>query len=336
MAAASPNISLLFRTALLIALVSSFFSPPFSAAQGTRSETDLSTLTRERERLSADYEEYQQTLEKLGVDDTNPTQSSNPAVRNLAMEMVGIKSRIIVIIEKELTLLQAQIVEAKSVATEVGPLTEQDVESRPLRTTTPDYSVEREEENVARLLNILAQHYAEAEAAAKAMPSEEELALRKAARLDAASLALIPYSADKVRLSGAEGSTALARVSQRLSDSNIPESRHQIARICSIKTRLQGALISSETRSLQAVGKNNYIAKVRLQPGDTTIEVGGDRWDVQLPKDISSMNYLITLYIPPTGKPEFHIFSIPDLMAQDNPYIPDWLPTEFDLPPTAG
>jgi len=336
MASPCQTVSLLWKLALSIVLVCGLFFPSLGYAQSSGVDADLIQLTKERERLSAKYEEYRKNIELLAGDDPNPAQSSNPAVRKLAVAMVETKSRIITIIEKEVTLLQDQIVEAESIATEVGPLTEQDAETRPLRTTVPDYSMEQEEENVERLLSILAQQYAELEEDLSTLSDREELVTEKAVQQDAAALAHIPFSPDKVRLSGAEGSAALARVSQRLSNEKIPQSRHNIARICAIKTRQNGTLVSSVNRSLKPVGKNNYVAKVRLQPGDTSIQIGGDRWEVRLPKDINSMNYLITLYIPPSGKPEFHIFSIPDLLAQDSPYIPPWLPPEFALSPSAG
>ena len=176
----------------------------------------------------------------------------------------------------------------------------------------------------------------ELQEAARTLPSEEELAARAAAQLDAERLSRIPFSIDKVRLNGAEASTALSQITQRLSDPNIPESRRDIAPICGIRTQLFGTLIASERRSLKPVGKNHYIARVRLQPGDTTLRIRGNSWEVQLPKDVNAGDYLITLYAPPGTPPELHLFAVDDLLAEQDPHIPAWLPAEINLSPRAG
>lgn len=325
------------RSAVFYALMTCvlLFSP-FSNGQSASVEVELNALTSERETLTNELAQYQKTLAILGVDQSNPEQSSNPAVRNLVTEMTRIKSKIISITEREVTLLQEQITAANAVSAETEAQNRAAAESRPLRTHTRDYSVVREAENVARLLSLIANHYTELQESMRTLPSAEELALRDAAQQDAATLALIPFSADKVRLNGSEGSTALAQVTQRLNDNNFPESRRDIALICSIRTRLYGALIASENRSLIPVGKNHYVAKVRLQPGDSTLRVGSDRWEVRLPENISAQDYLITFYNPPWGKSEFHIFSIEGLLAEDKPHIPAWLPAGIQLKPRVG
>ena len=206
----------------------------------------------------------------------------------------------------------------------------------PGQSAVAESAAAREAEEVVRLLALLSNHYSELEESKRILPSAEELALRDAARIDADKLAKIPFSTDKVRLNGEEANTALARMSQRLSDDGIPESRRDIALICSIKTRLYGTLIASENRSLKPVGKNNYIAKVRLQPGKSTLRVGESRWEIHLPQNINATDYLITMYTPPLAEPEFHVFSISDLLAQKKPHIPAWLPPEFKLKSTAG
>jgi hypothetical protein len=125
-------------------------------------------------------------------------------------------------------------------------------------------------------------------------------------------------------------------MTRRLTDKNIPESRRDIALICSIETRLFGTLIASENRSLKPAGKNQYVARVRLQPGESTLRVGNDHWDVSLPRDMNAADYLITLFAPPDKTPEFHVFSIADLLELDKPHIPAWLPTGINLNPSAG
>ena len=78
---------------------------------------------------------------------------------------------------------------------------------------------------------------------------------RETAQREADALQRIPYSASKVRLTGAEASASLAEISQRLMDNRIPESRRDIAPIFAIRTHLFDTLIVSENRSLKPVGK---------------------------------------------------------------------------------
>ena len=189
---------------------------------------------------------------------------------------------------------------------------------------------------VSRLLNLLTDYYDDLRESLNKMPSAEELARREADQEDAASLAEIPFSADKVRLNGAEGITALARIAERLGDDGIPESRRDIAPICGIKTRRFGTLVASENRSLKPVGKNQYIARVRLQPGDTTLRINTHKWELKLPQNISASDYLVTLLLPKSGAPELHVFAIDDLLAEDPPYIPTWLPQELNIKPKGG
>jgi hypothetical protein len=312
---------------------------PISSGQIAAAEGKLTALTQEREALSNELEQYQKTMEILGAHESDPGQSNNPAVRNLAVEMVKIKTQLIRTIEQEVAQLQAQISTAKEVAATVEPQEITEMESRELSTMYPDSalaSINREEENVARLLTLLARHYSELQESLRNQPSPEELAARTAAQNDAFTLSHIPYSVNKIRLSGSEGSTALALMTQRLDDPKIPVSRRNVALIFSIRTRVDGTLIASENRSLKPVGKHHYIAKVRLQPGDTSIHVGNKHWEIQLPENMTTANYLITLYSPRSGKPEFHIFSVADLLAQENPYIPAWLPSELHLTAAEG
>jgi len=94
---------------------------------------------------------------------------------------------------------------------------------------------------------------------------------------------------------------------------------------------LFGQLVGSESRSLTAVGKNHYVARVRLQPGNTTLIILDDRWEVRLPDHVNGRDFLITFYRPPVGEPELHAFAIDDLLALDRPHIPAWLPDELNI-----
>jgi hypothetical protein len=196
--------------------------------------------------------------------------------------------------------------------------------------------LDQEAENVERLHNLLENYEVELQESARISLASEEIARRELAQHEAETLNKTPFSVDKVRLTGSEASTALAHISQRLVDPRIPESRRDIAPICNIKTRLLKTLISVENRSLKPVGKNHYIARVRLQPGETTISILSDQWEVDLPQHANAQDFLITLYRPQEGTTELHVFAVDDLLATGGAHIPVWLPDELDIKTQAG
>ncbi len=307
----------------------------------------LQRLTEQRLMQTAELDEYRKTLATLQTDGTPPEQSPNPAIRKLAVEAVALKQQLIEVTEQEVTLLQQQIVAARSKTTpttgempdsaaNAQPPLGNSIESKPLRTYNIDDTQEREAENVERLHSLLEGYYVELQESARILPTAEEIARRETAQRDAETLNKIPFSVDKVRLTGSEASTALANISQRLMDPRIPESRRDIAPICIIKTRLFDTLVGSENRSLKPIGKNHYLARVRLQPGDTTISVLSHQWEIRLPQHAEARDFLITFFRPVDGTPELHVFAIDDFLAADKPHIPAWLPAELDIKKTAG
>ena len=86
---------------------------------------------------------------------------------------------------------------------------------------------------------------------------------------------------------------------------------------------------------MKPVGKHHYVARIRMQPGDTTLRIFNHRWEINLPSDGSSAEYLFTLYAPPAATAELHVFAVDDLLAEDTPHIPAWLPDELGLKPRA-
>lgn len=331
------------RATTIAALICTLLLPQQSTGQSPEVEKRLNMLTQERKSLAGELAQYKKTLLLLSTDEPNPEQSSDPAIRTLAQEMSSLKSDIAAVAEQEVTLLQEQIAAAHAanankseVADGAASAGNDEFESRPSGSPTRDYSEAREAENVARLMTLLSTHYTERQDSLHTSPTSAELTVRDVAKQDADTQAKIPFSADKVRLNGPEGSASLANMTRRLTDGNIPESRRNIAAICSIKTRLYGSLIASENRSLKPVGKNHYIAKIRLQPGDSTLQVGSNQWEIHLPQDINADDYLVTLYAPPSENPELHIFSVNDLLAVDKPHIPAWMPSSIELKPIAG
>lgn len=323
--------------ALLAALACALVAP-LAGSQGE----ELSALTEERQALTTELEQYRKTLDILHKEESPAEQSSNPAVRTLAAEAARISERLVAIARQEVILLQHQI-SAASAVEQASPVTtvpasavREAVESKPLRTLEEKDALSREAGEVKRLQGLLNNYYVEKRESARTMPSDEEMARREAARVDAQKLAKIPFSVDKVRLNGAEGSTALGQITERLSDPAVAETRRDIAPICSIKTYLYGALVGSDNRSLTPVGKNHFVARIRLQPGDTTLRIRDHRWEVRLPQNVSALDFLVTFYSPPGSLPELHIFSVDDLMAQEDPHIPAWLPDDFNISSGAG
>lgn len=331
-------------------LVVALFSNTLSAQPAATTRT-LSQLTSERLMLTAELNQFQTTLDMVHTDGTPPEQSPNSAVRTLAIGAVALKRQLIAITEQEVALLQQQIITSRqhtytpdNAVAAVATAEPNRIASEPEapaanthRDTTGDKPTRAQEaETVERLHNLLENYYVELEESDQILPTAEEIAQREAARHDAATLNEIPFSVDKIRLSGPEGSAALARISQRLVDPRIPESRRDVAPICTIKTRLLDTLIGVENRSLKPVGKNHYILRVRLQPGDTTISILSDQWEVQLPQDGNAQDFLITLYNPVGGTPELHVFAVDDLLATGKPHIPAWLPEELGLKTTTG
>jgi hypothetical protein len=51
---------------------------------------------------------------------------------------------------------------------------------------------------------------------------------------------------------------------------------------------------------------------------------------------VNASDFLITLYAPPDSPPELHLFAIDDLVAEDNPHIPAWLPADIPIKPRPG
>lgn len=194
----------------------------------------------------------------------------------------------------------------------------------------------REAERVERLRGLLAAYHQEEQESARFLPSAREIARREAAQKDAQKRTKIPFSSDQVRLNGSQGSAALIQITQRLTDPTIAESPRDVAPTCSIETYLFGSLVGGESYSLQSVGKNHFIARVRLQPGTTTLRILEQNWEVKRPENASASNFLITLYSPPGSKPELHLFAVDELLAEKDAHIPAWLPEELKIKTLAG
>jgi len=315
------------------------------AAQTAGTDDDLSAilqqLTDEKHVLTSELEQFHKTLALLQSSNTPMGEESNPAVRSLTEEAAVLKERLIAITEKEVSLLQRQLSAYRSEPTVAMTEAEQvqrdrAMESKPLSMQKVRYNETQEANSVDRLQGLLDDYYTELEETSNIAPTATEIEARETAQREADALKRIPYSASKVRLTGAEASASLAEISRRLMDKRIPESRRDIAPIFAIRTHLFDTLIVSENRSLKPVGKNHYIARLRIQPGDTTLTIFSDEWTLRLPHHANARDFLITLHKPLEGKPELHVFAVDDLLALKHAHLPAWLPDELDIPKNAG
>ncbi len=302
-----------------------------SANGNETGDANLQTLALERDLIEAELTQLEKTVALLQGSTRSGQGESSAAVKRLNGDILELKQQLLNVSQQEVALLSSDLsaLEAAELAPQVTQRI-QAIESKPLP-AGPSYSAELEQAQVAKLHQLLRQYKVDEEAAKQTEPTADELAQRAAASRDADRLSRIPFNAGKVRLSGAEGSTALAQISERLSDTSIPESRRDTAPLASIKTYLFGSLIFSERRSLKPVGKHHYMTKVHLQPGDTTVRLQGFRWEISLPEDVHTSEYLVTLYKPPGHSPELHIFSVDELLGASDAHIPAWLPQEFGI-----
>jgi len=182
-----------------------------------------------------------------------------------------------------------------------------------------------EEARVARLQFLLRDYYTRQERAGN-VDAEGTVERRPAAAEPAPA-----HAGQRTLLSGADGSLVLAEFNRRLSDPALPESGRDVAPICSIRTYLYGNLIAGEQRSFQPVGKYQYLLKQHLQPGVTTVKLPGHSWELHVPEDSQSQEYLLTLYQPPGEEPRLHAFPLAELRATRDAHIPPWLADDLDL-----
>ncbi len=288
----------------------------------------LRSLALERDLVAAELEQLQQTVELLRASQG----PDSAAVQRLQGDITELKQRLIEVSRRQIALLETGLEAAETAPSGAStPAMPEILESKPLP-PAPAPAPRSEEAQVARLHALLQQHEREEAAARQVAPSAEEIEQRSAASVDASRLSRIPFSPNKVRLSGVEGSSALAMISARLADPAVPESRRDTAPIASIKTYLFGTLIASESRSLKPVGKQHYVARLHLQPGDTTVRMQGYRWEISLPEDLHTREYLIVLYRPAGSTPNLHVFPVDEWLAAEDTHVPAWLPAEFRQP----
>ena len=304
------------------------------SAQAGSVAVELDALRREMAALERDISQYRITLEQLAPDAADGAAVSNPAIAKLQEEYDRLNEERARLRQQEMALLQSDDTDDKEAALErAEDLTP---ESKPIRHHTTYYTAQEEERSVERLLVLLDRHNRDEQKSMEPEPDPALAALEAAVERDAKALSRIPFSADKVRLSGAEGNIALAQISERLANPDVPASRHDFALICNLQTRLDGQLTSTSTRSLQPVGKNHYLARITLPPGETSFTVRDHKWHVRLPRDIGNTEFLVTLYAPASIPPELHVIPLDEIVAQKTIAFPSWFPPELGLTPDAG
>ena len=190
--------------------------------------------------------------------------------------------------------------------------------------------------DVQRLHSLLAAYHGEMEAYDRTAPAADQGGADEPGRNSANNVATLPFSPGKIHLNGAEASAVLSRISMRLAEAEPEDARQDSAPEYSIETHLYGTLVGSDSRSLKAVGKNNFVGRARLLPGQTTVRILEHSWELTLPKDASAKDVLVTFYSPTEGEPELYIFAIDDLLAEKNPHIPHWLTDGLKITTRAG
>ena len=170
--------------------------------------------------------------------------------------------------------------------------------------------------DAARLKQLLAAHY-------------EEEAEYDASSADAAAVemeeAVVTLDGYKVRLSGNEGVLAVQQIDERLGNTASGERVRARDLVFHVETRLNGALVTSRSHNLRALGQDQYVARIPLNPGTARITVRGDEWQVELDSTAGG-EYLITLYRPDDNKPQLHLIPLTDLEAATMSELPSWLP----------
>jgi hypothetical protein len=284
-------------------------------------DDELAALTRQRESLGFELEQYQRTIEVLRA---APGASAEATISRLTTAVLDIKRRLIEITTAEVALLERQIASTAEAARE----SERQAGGAG---TASEPTLAQERERVARLLQLIATYYADLEELNRSMPAQAQIDSRRRALASLDEERGSRAAIAGVMLDGEAGSEALAQITRRLNDPRLPESRRAGAPICGVRTYMYGTLIASENHGLLPVGKRHYVDRIRLQPGKTTLRINQHSWPASLPVDSSPADYLLTLHLPLTGEPELHLIDIADLLDTPRAHIPEWLPAEVGL-----
>ena len=314
-----PHIQLLFKLcydlrmifrrlsqALLALLIGAAVSPAWSQQGGEQLAGELNKLRQQQRQLERDISQYERSFDLL--------RSNNAAGRSDSTALVTLQNQLQQSRETlaEMSVREANLLEALG----PGP-------ANPGKTAALLNNPDAEE--VARLKVLLASYYSgEAIAAAEAAVSEAETI---AAATSGA------FSVDKVRLTGAEGITAIKQVTARLEENSFVTQRRELDIIFHIEVRRGTSLVSSGSHNLKSLGNAQFVSKVSLEGGSATITVRTNSWMADLDVETSS-DYLVTLNLPREGEPELHIIPVQELKETRWTELPPWLPYIGTIPAT--
>ncbi|MEP5765433.1 MAG: hypothetical protein ABJ308_12610 [Halieaceae bacterium] len=298
--------TIFYSTWLLLLILSGGAGTVWAQGSGDQLAAELINLRQQQRQLQRNAAQYQQSIELLRA---NGAAEGSPVLASLASQM------------------EQTLVELKALNSREAELSSQ--LSGNGETTAPvaaPVALDPEAEEVAQLTRLLKDYYA-SEAAAEALQSSGVGGDNGAEAQAAAEIA-----ASKVRLDGDESIVAIKKISERLADNSIPTQRRDVDIIYHIQVRRDGALVSSSSHSLKALGKSQYVGKVSLRGGDARVTVRKNSWKLELGQEAAA-DYLITLHLPNYGEPELHVIAVDELKATGWAELPPWLPYFGSLPP---
>ena len=276
-------------------------SAAFAQSGGDRLAAELNALREQQQLLEREIEQYEKSIALLRGSGTEGDDRS-PALRALRDQLKRSRQDLMLLGEQEAVLLQ-QLSPANTAASAAAAAEDKD---------------DPNAEEVARLKSLLNRYYAVEALAAAQTESDTQQDLAQGSTEGG-------YPADKVRLSGPEGVSAIQDITARLEKEIMAGQRREVDIIFHIEVRREGELMSSSSHSLKSLGKSQFVTKVSLRGGTARVTVRKDTWTVELSGDDAS-DYLITLNKPRSGTPELHFIPVEELKATHWTELPPWLP----------
>lgn len=258
---------------------------------------ELAQLVREQETLLQERAEMESQLRKLRADAGSPgamltLEEQIDANRLKALELKG----------RELRLREQ-------------------LQGEPQPKPQPESTkLDREAVEVQRLKVLLTRYYAEEEKA-EAMGAVV-VTPDTADRPEKAS----EYDPQQVLLNGSESISAINDMTVRLeTETLVGYQRREVDMIYHIEVRRDGALVSSQSYQLKALGRAQYVGTVELEAGTVEVTVKTKKWSLEV-TDEDGLNFLVTLSTPFDGPPELHLIPVQALLDTGWQELPAWLP----------
>lgn len=256
---------------------------------------ELAGLARAQEALQREQDQHETSMRLLRANNANPG-----SIITLQAQMDATRLKLLELGEKELRLRRSL--------------------SRSGTGGVDEDNTAPEALEVQRLKVLLTRYYAE----------EERIKARGTVTVTPDSADRVEtarsYDANQVLLSGAESISAINDITSRLeSDSVVTSQRREIDVIYHVEVRAKGALVSSKSHSLKALGRSQYVSKVSLGAGQAIITVKTNKWTALLPEDEQG-DYLVILFTPFDQPPELHLLPVQSLRDTGWKELPAWLP----------